>query len=119
MQETANETAEDVALVQETGRAFEQIYVKFEKQAQEIDVIGQMVRILSQSSNSVAQIVQGVSVSTQQSAGSTREVAQNMEKLAGRAGQLLRSVEAFKLRDEAAYSIQELTFDNVLRKIGQ
>lgn len=111
MQETASETAEDVTLVRETGEAFERIYTAVDEQAQEIEVVSQMVRILLESSSSVAQIVQGVSISSQQSAGSTRDAARNMETLSGRAEQLLRSVEAFKLREDVLYpAAQDRTF---------
>ena len=46
------------------------------------------------------------------------KVARNMETLAGRAEQLLRSVEAFKLRDDATYSIQDVTVNGAVRQIS-
>ena len=56
-----------------------------------------------QSSSSVVQIMQAVSDSTQQSSASTRDAAQNMERVARLAEQLLASVEAFKLRENLNY----------------
>ncbi|MBV9230967.1 MAG: HAMP domain-containing protein, partial [Chloroflexi bacterium] len=109
MQETARETSEGATLVQETGTAFEKIYTVVEQQAQEIETIHQAVRILLQSASSVVQIMQGVSNSTQQSSVSTRDVAEHMGLLAQRAEQLLRSVEAFKLREDAALSTPQIS----------
>ena len=107
MQDTVKETAEDAALVQESGTAFEKIYVVVEQQALEIEAIKQVVLTLSQSSSSVAEIVRGVSMSTQQSTARTREMANTMKKLSYRGEQLLGSVEAFKLRDDAFDAIEQ------------
>ncbi|MBE3558525.1 MAG: methyl-accepting chemotaxis protein [Ktedonobacteraceae bacterium] len=108
MRETAGEASEGTVLVEETGTAFQQIYALVEQQAREIEVIHQEVRTLFQSANTVAQIVQGVSGTTRQSSEKTRNVAQRMEILARQARQLLKSVEAFKLREETQFSIAEL-----------
>jgi methyl-accepting chemotaxis protein len=107
MQETVKETLEDAALVQESGIAFEKIYTVVEQQAQEIEAIKQVVLTLSQSSSSVAEIVRGVSISTQQSTVRTREMANTMKKLSYRGEQLLSSVEAFKLRDDAFDAMEQ------------
>jgi hypothetical protein len=73
------------------------------------------VRILLQSASSVVQITQDISISAQQSSASTQDVSRNMEVLAERAEQLLGSVEAFKLRDEAASSIPQAAFNSPIR----
>ena len=56
-----------------------------------------------QSSSSVVQTMHSVSESTEQSSASTRDAAQNMERVARLAEQLLASVEAFKLRENLNY----------------
>lgn len=106
MQETARETSEGATLVLKTGTAFEKIYAVVEQQAQEIETIHQVVNTLLQAASSVAQIMQNVSDSTYQSSTSTRGVAEHMEFLARRAEQLHYSVEAFKLREDTASSMQ-------------
>ena len=119
MQETVTETEEGAAQVRETGTTFERIYNVVETQAQEIDTISQMVRILLQSASSVVQITQDVSIATQQSSASTRDVSRNMEVLAERAEQLLGSVEAFKLRDDASSaSPPPPMFGSPMKQIG-
>jgi methyl-accepting chemotaxis protein len=118
MQETVKETDEGTALVRETGTSFERIYNVVETQAQEIDTISQMVRILLQSASSVVQITQDVSIATQQSSASTRDVSRNMEVLAERAEQLLGSVEAFKLRDDAGAAPSPMAFGGPMQRVG-
>ena len=103
MQDTERETSAGAHLAQEAGSALESIYSVVERQGREIENINQMATQQLQSSNTVVQIMQGVSNSTQQSSMSTREAAQNMERLARLAEQLLASVEAFKLRDNLNY----------------
>jgi methyl-accepting chemotaxis protein len=117
MQETASETAEGTTLVQATGSAFEHIYNVVESQAQEIETISQLVRTLLQSASSVVQITQDISISAQQSSASTQDVSRNMEVLAERAAQLLGSVEAFKLREDAT-SLPQAAFNSPTRPIG-
>ncbi|HEY7413861.1 MAG TPA: hypothetical protein VH593_01600, partial [Ktedonobacteraceae bacterium] len=107
MEETVKETSEDATLIRETGTAFEKIYTVVEQQAQEVETIKQVVLMLSQSSGFVAEIVRGVSGSTQQSGMRTREVANIMKKLSYRGEQLLSFVEAFKLRDDAVDAIEQ------------
>jgi methyl-accepting chemotaxis protein len=103
MQDTERETSSGAKLAEETGSSLASIFSVVERQGQEIETINQMAARQLQSSNTVVQIMQGVSDSTQQSSSSTREAAQNMERLARLAEQLLSSVEAFKLRDNVDY----------------
>jgi len=104
MSDTQRETASGTSLVQGTGASLEKIFAIVEQQARETELINTMVRGLLQSSDHVTQIMQEVSQSTRQSSSSTRVVAQNMEHLAGLAKQLLASVEAFKVKGDAALS---------------
>ncbi len=103
MRDTERETASGAKLAEEAGTSLESIFTVIERQAREIDVINQMAMQQQQSSNNVVQIMQGVSESTQDSSSSTREAAQNMERIARLAEQLLASVEAFKLREGLNY----------------
>jgi len=65
-----------------------------------------------QSSSAVVQIMHNVSDSTQQSRVVTGEASRNMERLARLAEQLLASVEAFKLREDANYFAPNSTMHN-------
>ncbi len=103
MQDTEHETSIGAKLAQEAGTALESIFSVVERQGREIESINQMATQQLQSSNTVVQIMHGVSDSTQRSSHSTRDAAQNMERLARLAEQLLASVEAFKLRDNLNY----------------
>jgi methyl-accepting chemotaxis protein len=103
MRDTERETSAGARLAQEAGTSLESIFGVVERQAQEIENINQMAAQQLQSSSAVVQIMQGVSNSTRQSSSSTRVVAQNMERLARLAEQLLASVEAFKLRENLNY----------------
>ena len=103
MRDTERETAAGAKLAEEAGTSLESIFSVIERQAREIDVINQMAMQQQQSSGSVVQIMQGVSEVTQESSHSTHEAAQNMERVARLAEQLLASVEAFKLRDGLNY----------------
>jgi methyl-accepting chemotaxis protein len=103
MQDTEHETAIGAKLAQEAGSALESIFSVVERQGREIESINQMATQQLQSSNTIVQIMHGVSDSTQRSSHSTRDAAQNMERLARLAEQLLASVEAFKLRDNLNY----------------
>jgi methyl-accepting chemotaxis protein len=104
MNNTQRETATEINLVQGTGESLEEIFILVEQQAREIETINTMIRSLLQSSDRVTRIMQEVSQSTRQSSSSTRVVAQNMEHLAGLAKQLLTSIEAFKIKGDAALS---------------
>ncbi len=103
MQDTERETSAGAKLAEEAGSSLESIFSVVERQAREIETINQMATQQLQSSNTVVRIMQTVSNSTQHSSSSTREAAQNMERLARLAEQLLASVEAFKLRDNVDY----------------
>ncbi|HEY6543214.1 MAG TPA: methyl-accepting chemotaxis protein, partial [Ktedonobacteraceae bacterium] len=103
MQDTEHETAVGAQLAQEAGASLESIFSVVERQGREIESINQMATQQLQSSNTVVQIMHSVSDSTQRSSHSTRDAAQNMERLARLAEQLLASVEAFKLRDNLNY----------------
>ncbi len=103
MRDTERETSAGAQLAQEAGTSLESIFGVVERQAYEIEAINQMAAQQLQSSSAVVQIMQAVSDSTQQSSSSTRDAAQNMERLARLAEQLLASVEAFKLRENLNY----------------
>ncbi len=103
MRDTERETSTGARLAEEAGTSLGSIFTVIERQAREIEVINQMALQQQQSSGEVVQIMQGVSESTQRSTNSTREAAQNMERVARLAEQLLASVEAFKLRDSLNY----------------
>jgi methyl-accepting chemotaxis protein len=103
MSETERETSQGTQLAQETGRALESIFPVVERQASEIETINQMANQQLQSSKSIVQIMQNVSDATRLSSISTREVSDQMERMARLAEQLLASVEAFKLREEQNY----------------
>ncbi len=119
MQETVSETSEGAVLIQGTGTEFEKIYAVIERQAQDSEAIGQMVRILLESSHSLVQFTQGISISTQQSSARTREVARNMAVLAKQGEKLLGSVEAFKLREEGFSTLNPAPRDSGgIKQIG-
>jgi methyl-accepting chemotaxis protein len=103
MRDTERETSAGVKLAEQAGTLLESIFSVIERQGREIDVINQMVTQQQQSSTDVVQIMQVVSESTQESSNSTHEAAQNMERVARLAEQLLASVEAFKLRESLNY----------------
>jgi methyl-accepting chemotaxis protein len=107
MNETERETSQGTLLAQEAGRALEAIFPVVERQASEIEIINQMANQQSQSSRSVAQIMQSVTESTQQSSLSTRTASEQMEHMARLAEQLLASVEAFKLRDDQSDTLAQ------------
>jgi methyl-accepting chemotaxis protein len=103
MQDTEREASSGAKLAEEAGSSLLSIFSVVDRQGQEIETINQMATRQLQSSNTVVQIMQNVSEATQQSNTSTREAAQNMERLARLAEQLLASVEAFKLSDNVDY----------------
>lgn len=103
MQDTERETSTGASVAEETGTALGSIFSVVERQAHEIEIINKMAAQQLQSSSTVAQIMHGVSDTTQQSSGSTREAAQEMERLTLLAEQLLASVETFKLREGMNY----------------
>lgn len=103
MRDTERETSAGTKLAEEAGTSLESIFSVIERQAREIEIINQMAMQQQQSSGEVVQIMQAVSESTQESTSSTRDAAQNMERVARLAEQLLASVEAFKLRENLNY----------------
>ena len=103
MRDTERETSTGAELAQEAGTSLESIFGVVERQASEIEAINRMAAQQLQSSSAVVQIMQAVSDSTQHSSTSTRDAAENMERLARLAEQLLASVEAFKLRENLNY----------------
>src|SRR6266496_1977004 len=103
MRDTERETSTGSQLAQEAGTSLESIFGVVERQASEIEAINRMAAHQLQSSSAVVQIMQTVSDSTQQSSASTRDAAQNIERVARLAEQLLASVEAFKLRENLNY----------------
>ena len=103
MRDTERETSAGAQLAQEAGTSLESIFGVVERQANEIAAINQMAAQQLQSSTAVVQIMQAVSDSTEESSASTRDAAQNMERVARLAEQLLASVEAFKLRENLNY----------------
>jgi methyl-accepting chemotaxis protein len=103
MRDTERETSAGSDLAQEAGTSLVSIFGVVEHQASEIEAINRMAAQQLQSSSSVVHIMQVVSESTQRSSASTRDAAQNMERVARLAEQLLASVEAFKLRENLNY----------------
>ena len=103
MRDTERETSTGAELAQEAGTSLESIFGVVERQASEIEAINRMAAQQLQSSSAVVQIMQAVSDSTQHSSTNTRDAAENMERLARLAEQLLASVEAFKLRENLNY----------------
>src|SRR5581483_6759963 len=100
IQETERETTSGTRLAHEVGDALEQLFSAVEHQASEIEVTHQVATQQLQSSNMTAQLMQRLSDSARQSSVITRNVAQQIERLAPLAGQLLVSVEVFKLRED-------------------
>lgn len=105
MRDTERETSAGSQLAAEAGTSLESIFSVIERQAREIEIINQMTMQQQESSSEVVQIMQSVSESTQASTASTRDAAQNMERVARLAEQLLSSVEAFKLRESLNYTV--------------
>src|SRR6266852_394795 len=103
MRDTERETSTGAEVAQEAGTSLESIFGVVERQASEIEAINRMAAQQLQSSSAVVQIMQAVSDSTQNSSTSTRDAAENMERLSRLAEQLLASVEAFKLRENLNY----------------
>ena len=100
MRETEQEAAVGTQFTQRVGTALESIFSVVERQASEIELANQVVKHHLEASTMVGNIMQDVSQTAQQSNESTREATRHMERLAQMAGQLLTSVEVFKLREE-------------------
>ncbi len=100
IQETEHRVVSGAALAKEVGGAFESIFSVVESQADEIEVTNRVALQQLQSSKKVEQIMKQVAEATQQSSNSTNQATQQMKTLAYIAGQLLSSVEVFKLRED-------------------
>jgi methyl-accepting chemotaxis protein len=100
MQETEEEAASGTKLSQQVGMALDSIFSVVERQANEIEATNQVAKQHVQSSTVVVKIMQEVAHSTQQTGESTREATRQMERMAQLAGQLLTSVDVFKLRED-------------------
>jgi methyl-accepting chemotaxis protein len=111
MQDTEHETSIGAKLTQEASTTLGSIFSAIDHEAEEIETISLMTAQQLQSSSAVVHIMQGVSDTTEQSSGSTREASQNMERLARLVEQLRSSVEAFKLRDDQSYYMSSSQFD--------
>jgi methyl-accepting chemotaxis protein len=99
-QETEREVATGTALTQEVGVALDSIFSVVERQAREIEATNQVASQQMQSTKTVEQIMKQVSDSTQQSSAMTHQATKQMKTLAQIAGQLLTSVDIFKLRED-------------------
>lgn len=100
IQETEHKVVSGATLAKEVGNAFESIFSVVESQADEIEVTNHVAVQQLQSSKKVEQIMKQVADATQQSSNSTNQATQQMKTLAYIAGQLLTSVDVFKLREE-------------------
>jgi methyl-accepting chemotaxis protein len=100
IQETEHEVVSGTTLAKEVGAAFESIFSVVESQAGEIEVTSRAAMQQLQSSKKVEQIMKQVADATQQSTSSTSQARQQMKVLAQIAGQLLTSVDVFKLKED-------------------
>jgi methyl-accepting chemotaxis protein len=105
IRETEQEAASGTHLTQQVGRALETIFAVVERQASEIEATNQVARQHFQSAVLAAQLMQQVSETAQQNSASTHEVTRQMERLAQLAGQLLTSVEVFKVREDRQQAV--------------
>lgn len=100
IQETEHRVVSGATLAKEVGNAFESIFSVVESQAGEIEVTNRVALQQLQSSRKVEQIMKQVADATQQSSNNTNQAAQQMNTLAQIAGQLLASVDVFKLKED-------------------
>jgi methyl-accepting chemotaxis protein len=103
LKETQRETVMGTTLVQGTGESLEKVFALVEQQVKEIEAIHSMVRNFLASVGDVTQVVQGVSLVTQQNSSSTRVTTQNIEHLVELVDQLLVCVEAFKIKTDKTH----------------
>jgi methyl-accepting chemotaxis protein len=99
-QETERKVASGATLTQEVGVALDSVFAVVERQAQEIEVANQVASQQMQSTKTVEQIMKEVSDTAQQSSAMTNQATKQMKNLAQIAGQLLASVDIFKLRED-------------------
>jgi methyl-accepting chemotaxis protein len=104
MQLTEQESGAGTLLTKQIGTALESVFLVVENQASEIEVASQTARQQVQSFTTVVQTMHAVTEAEQQNNMSTREVTRQVERLAQLAGQLLISVEVFKLREISSSS---------------
>jgi methyl-accepting chemotaxis protein len=100
IKETEQEAAAGTRFTRQVGKSLESIFAVVERQASEIEVANQVAAQQLQSSTKVVQIMHGVFNAGQESTISTHEAIRQVERLAQLAGQLLTSVEVFKLWEE-------------------
>ncbi|MBV9230279.1 MAG: HAMP domain-containing protein [Chloroflexi bacterium] len=100
IKETEQEAAAGTQFTRQVGKSLESIFAVVEEQASEIEATNQVAKQQLQSSTTVVQIMHSVSKAGQESTVSTREATRQVERLAQLAGQLLTSVEVFKLRED-------------------
>jgi twitching motility protein PilJ len=129
MQDTERETSTGTRLTQEAGIALESIFAAVEHQAREIEVINRAAVQQLNSSSAIVQIMHEVSEATQHSGLSTHDASQSMERLTRLVEQLRASVEAFKMRENQDYFINQsgvneeatdaqLTFSGIFRTVS-
>lgn len=104
IQETEHEVMSGTKRAKEVGNAFESIFSVVESQAGEIEVTNHVALQQLQSSRNVEQIMRQAADATQQSSNSTNQATQQMKILAQFAGQLLTSVDVFKLKEDHKHS---------------
>jgi methyl-accepting chemotaxis protein len=100
IRETEQEAAAGTKFTLQVGKSLESIFAAVEQQASDIEATNQVAKQQLQSSTAVVQIMHGVFEAGQESTVSTREAIRQVERLAQLAGQLLTSVEVFKLRED-------------------
>jgi methyl-accepting chemotaxis protein len=115
IKETEQEAAAGTRFTRQVGKSLESIFAVVEQQASEIEVTNQVAARQLQSSTKVVQIMHGVFNAGQESTLSTHEAIRQVERLAQLAGQLLTSVEVFKLWEERGQltSASRITSDTV------
>ena len=113
MQSTERESEHGAKLVQEASNSLETIFAAAEIQAREMDVINHMTTQQLQSFNAIENVMCLISQSTQQVSTITCTVSQNLEYLTRHVEELLRSVEAFKLRQTSPAPKSIITADPV------
>ncbi len=99
IQTTEQDTKTGTQLTRQVSSSLETIFSVVEGQANEIELANQATKQQLRSSMTVVQIMQSISDAGKQNTISTREATQQVERLAQLAGQLLTSVEVFKLRE--------------------
>jgi methyl-accepting chemotaxis protein len=104
IQTTKQESAQSTLLTRQMGSTLETIFTVVEYQANGIELANHDATQQLNSSMSVVHLMQAVSEAGMQNTASTREVTRQVERLAQLAGQLLTSVEVFKVREASPSS---------------